>query len=362
VQVLLKRWGGFSARWRALALALLLGGGLCAPASAAEAADAATAQLAKLESQAGMLGNRVQVLSDALGAFVPPKPIAVSDVAPIQVAQARDTATLAVRLDQLEEQMRVLNGQVEGLQFQLTQLQTLLENMQADNDARFAALEGGVAPGKTRAASQTGGATPAGEAPQATDLGVPVQGGKDNTGIDPNAAPIDLEAPIQLGAPERPLGTLTLDDLSGAAAASGGEVDIGHDASLITDADADAQYKAGYEAVIKGDYAFAEDQFRQFIALFPDHPQAPDATNWLGEALIQRGDYEEAANILLTGFQTYPNATRAPDMLMKLGIALNGTGERETACRTFSEVLKRYPGVSPAFKQRLAAETAKAKC
>ncbi len=52
-----------------------------------------------------------------------------------------------------------------------------------------------------------------------------------------------------------------------------------------------AQYQAGYDAIVRGDYAFAEDQFRQFVALYPDDPQAPDATNWLGEALMQRGAY-----------------------------------------------------------------------
>ncbi len=32
-----------------------------------------------------------------------------------------------MRIQQLEEQIRVLTGQVEGLQFQLTQMQTLIE-------------------------------------------------------------------------------------------------------------------------------------------------------------------------------------------------------------------------------------------
>ena len=59
---------------------------------------------------------------------------------------------------------------------------------------------------------------------------------------------------------------------------------------------------------MRGDYAFAEDQFRQFIALYPKDPQAPDATNWLGEALLQRQAYDEAADVLLTGFQTYQSS------------------------------------------------------
>jgi len=331
---------------------------MAAPAGAAatDTAGGAAARLAALETEALSMQQRLGGLSDSIDAFLPPRAIGVDTAAPaIQVAQSSDAA-VAVRIDQLEEQMRILNGQVEGLQFQLTQLQTLLERMQADADARFAALEGGAPVGKTEAAPQAGGVMPSGETPQAMDLSTP---GADTDVFGTGEAPLDLDAPIELGAPEQSLGTLTLNDLEGT---SGPEIDIGRDAGLITDADANAQYTAGYDAVIRGDYEFAEEQFRQFIALFPDHPQAPDATNWLGEALIQRGDYEEAADILLTGFQSYPNAARSPDILMKLGIALSGSGENETACRTFNEVVRRFPDTSPAFQQRLGTEMAEAGC
>ena len=337
-------------RWPVLGIAAIVACGLGMSAvDAADSADGATARLGALETEASVLGRTIDGLSTSLNSFLPPKAIVVTDTAPIQVAQSRDAA-VAVRLDQLEEQMRILNGQVEGLQFQLTQLQTLLERMQEDADARFAALEGGAPVGKTSAASQSGGATPSGGAPQSVDLSAP---GLNADVFGTGEAPLDLGAPIELGAPEQPLGTLTLDDLSGA---TGPEIDIGRDATMITDADADAQYRAGYDAVIKGDYGFAEDQFRQFIALFPDHPQAPDATNWLGEALIQRGDYEEAADILLTGFQTYPNAARSPDILMKLGIALAGTGETEDRLpdlhRGHAAFPRHVPGLSAAAQRR----------
>ena len=126
--------------------------------------------------------------------------------------------------------------------------------------------------------------------------------------------------------------------------------------------DQPAKDKAGYDAIMRGDYAFAEEQFRQFIALYPKDPQAPDATNWLGEALLQRQAYDDAADVLLTGFQNYEKSARAPDLLMKLGVALAGAGEGDTACRTFAEVAKRYPKQPAAFMQRLKQEQSKAKC
>jgi tol-pal system protein YbgF len=245
----------------------------------------------------------------------------------------------------------------------MTQMQTLMERMQEDYEFRFQQLEGGSS-GKTDAVPQSGGAMPSGGVPQnqnsegsdAIDLTGPEvidNGGDGDFLIDPAAEGFDL------GSPDQPLGTLNGSDLN----VGGQPLDLTFDSGgLVTDDDATAQFKAGYEAAQRGDYAFAEDQFRQFIGLFPDHPQAPEATNWLGETLIQRGEYDEAADILLTGYQSYSNSQRAPDLLFKLGVALAGAGERDTACRTFVEVGRRYPESLPSLQSRVAQEMAKAQC
>lgn len=174
-------------------------------------------------------------------------------------------------------------------------------------------------------------------------------------GIDMN----DLDGPSPLGGPVN----LSLDNEGIGSSLDGQALDLEFGTGdLVTDADADAQYRAGYDAVVQGDYAFAEAQFRQFVALFPDHPLAPDATNWLGEALLQRGEFGDAAQVLFDGFQRYESSTRAPDLLLKLGIALAGAGERETACRAFTEVLRRFPANGGAFEARVAQEQAAAQC
>lgn len=337
----------------------VLAGILLAVSISSAGASGDAVRVESLETQAGILSTQVSSLSDVVSQFAPTPPKAIGE-APILVAQSsRDVASINVRLGQLEEQIRVLTGQVEGLQFQMTQMQTFLERKQEDYEFRFEQLEGGGL-GKTEAAPLSGSDRLTGELPQSNDLTT------DNSAviesIDPNDPNIVIDPTaegFELGSPETPLGTLPSDalDLSGRPL----DLNIGSGA-LVTDADAMAQYQAGYDAVVRGDYAFAEDQFRQFVGLFPDHPQAPDATNWLGEALILRGEYDEAADVLLTGFEAYPNSNRAPDMLLKLGTALAGAGETDTACRTFGEVQRRYSGMSPSFNTRLAEEISKAQC
>jgi tol-pal system protein YbgF len=299
-------------------------------------------------------------------------------------AQSKQDGQLTVRVQELEDTVRTLNGQVEGLQFQLTQMQQLLQKMQDDNEFRFQQLEGGGAKDgagkKSSAATQSGGVTPTGALPQpasgdqtadapaqATDAAPPVDkppttAAPDNTAASPagDDQPMDGDNLGQSG-----------DPLVGTNGADGDSTELGDGRPLnlsldssqeLASGDAAAQYKAGYDAIVRGDYAFAEDQFRQFIALYPKDLQAPDATNWLGEALLQRQAYDEAADVLLTGFQTYQQSARAPDLLLKLGVALSGAGEQDTACRTFAEVTKRYPKQPAAFNSRLAEERQKAQC
>ncbi|KKC40932.1 hypothetical protein WH87_01885 [Devosia epidermidihirudinis] len=302
----------------------------------------------------------------------------LSDATPdrVLVAQAPDAAQLMVRIQQLEEQLRSVNGQVEGLTFQLTQMQTLIERMTEDNEFRFQALEGGASP-KTNAVTQPGGVTqpealPHDPAQTTTDAPedapttiIPEQGVKplpgeaefDPTFDDGSAAPMD------------DVGN-SGDPLVGTGATGGVDLTTGQPLNLSYDpaaapsgnADADAQYAAGLDAIQRGDYTFAEDQFSQFIELYPDNPQVADAANFLGDALLKRAAYDQAAEVLLNAFQKSPTSPRAPELLLKLGMSLSGAGERETACRTFAEIDKRYTGLTPALVSLLATERSRAEC
>ena len=71
-----------------------------------------------------------------------------------QVAQATG-ADLAVRLQQLEGQMRSLNGRIEQLEFQNKRLQEQLQRFQGDVDFRFQDLQGGKGGAKPPAQRRT---------------------------------------------------------------------------------------------------------------------------------------------------------------------------------------------------------------
>ncbi|MBK8085474.1 MAG: tol-pal system protein YbgF [Devosia sp.] len=280
----------------------------------------------------------------------------------ILLAQNQQSAAqLLIRIQELEAQIRTLTGQVEGLQFQLTQMQTMLEKQMADTEFRFQQLEGGAL-GKPQAAAPTDGAMPSDALPQTPTPDIRLEPTPD--AVPGGDQPMDLNIgessdPLLQGGTDQ-LGTLSLEDELSLGPSQ--PLDLSLNGGEISNGDAKAQYEAGYEAMTRGDYAFAEEQFAQFVALYPDDVQVPDAINWLGEALIQRGAYTEAAQVLADGYTRHKDSKRAPDIMLKLGVALVGAEQVDVACRTFYTLRQRYPDLAPAFQQRLAEEVQKAKC
>ena len=332
------------------ALALMAGSAALLPA-AAPVGDP-LARLEALETEAQSLQITVDRLGVQLG--TPPAPR-------LHLAQNREIAQVTVRLDNLEEQMRMLTGQIEAMQFQLQQLQANLERMQSDYELRFQDLEGGAL-GEIEAVPEAGATTPTAAVPPATPQN---QERLPETPLPPATAANDSLDPL-IANPDDPiadiLGSLPADLFDQPLTAPLAGDALPPPSDRVSDADAEAQYAAGVDALQRNDLAFAADQFRQFIALYPNHRLAPDATTLLGETLLQQQQFDEAAQVLVAGFEDFPTSARAPEMLLGIGTALAGAGERETACRTYVEVLRRYPAAPADFLARVNREQRAAQC
>ena len=257
-----------------------------------------------------------------------PAPQTVSD-APIVLAQAGDAT---FRIGQLEEQVRILNGRIEEMNFQLLQMQEQMRQLQEDNEFRFQELE-----------SVSGKRTQA-EQPQQ-------QGERNVVVLDPAGQSDGTQD----------LGTITFDQ-------NGEMVDdrqTGQDqtqTAALPASDSEELYRAAYAFILSGDYPQAEAAFRSFIDQYPGEPKIADAYFWLGEAQYSQGTYHEAAKTLLTAHKQYPSAQKAPEMLLKLGMSRAALDNRDTACATYREVLTRYPNASGAVKSKVAVEQSRMSC
>ncbi len=310
----------------------------------------------------------IAVPAMAANSFFGPQAPVVDD-GRIHVAQNnQNAAELLVRIQDLEEQLRQLTGRIEGLEFQLQQIL----KVQEDNEFRFQQLEGTTPVGKPQAAVPTDGVTPSDALPQdqSPDVAADTIERLPATPGDDLAAPDLPETDLPMhgqGESFDPLlngGTDQLGTLDGSDEALLDrplDLTLGGD-EVLSSGDAKAQFEAGRDAMSRGDYGFASEQLAQFLEYYRDDPAAPDAVNYLGEALIQQQDYQQASQVLAQGYIDYSQSSRAPDIMLRLGVALTGLGQVELACENFARLRERYPNVAPRFKERLEVEAQKAQC
>lgn len=317
-------------------------------------------------------------------------------------AMAQSASEIAVRMQQLEEQVRQLTGQVEELSFQVKQLR-----------GQGAAPEqsGALQPANPPAAAVA--AAPAPEAPQpsqqkrlaAASAGTPIP---DSNGIE-TIEQVPLEAPAIAVAPVAPA-TGVQQDVPGAApaakvfgaidnaaaqpddggfqgqvlvppsqqepgqdyvqpgSAAAAQPSAGEDAietvSLQPDAATETPeslYERSNESLLRRQFGEAEAGFSTFLQKYPDHSLSGSAQYWLGETYYAQNDYKRAAANFLQGYKKYPTSRRAPDSLLKLGISLNRLGQSEQACAAFSAVSAEYPKAVDA-RRRAQAEAKRAGC
>ena len=222
-------------------------------------------------------------------------------------AQRADPVYVEDRLNQLQQAISLLTGQIEQLQYRNQQLQQQMEKMQADYEFRLDQVEkGGGRPGGAPAARPTTPSTAA--------------------AAPPGAAP-------PAGAPP--------------TAAAGA---------------ADQVYNDAFKKLQDGDYAGAEKGFRAFVQRNPQHALAGNAQYWLGETYYARRDYQNAMTAFAEGYKAYKSSPKGPDNLLKLGITLATLGRKPDACAIFARFAQDYPRATDLQKRRIEQERQKNGC
>lgn len=281
----------------------------------------------------------------------------------------------AYRVNELEEQVRRLNGRVEELTFQLLELQEQMRRMQQDNELRFQELEERSGSLTTPSDNENGAVAETDSLEKPEPSGSPDPGGQQLSAstIKPenseNAAPRTAPGP-------RILGTLTFDDNGNVV-----DVDPGKDenttASLpgvfndgVQGGAAAAEFgatpqevfAAGKTALESRNAIRAEAAFRAYLQAWPGDPRTGEARYHLGRALFDQRQYYNAANVFLDTHNAHADAPTAAENLLGLGLSLAGLNQREVACATYAEVLKQYPQAAERLSAQVAAEQASAKC
>lgn len=303
-------------------------------------------------------------------------------------AGAQDAAEFVVRLNRLENQSRMMAGQIETLQYENRQLKEQLRKFQEDVEYRLQEGKGGGKPAPAPAnpgkvdGGNPGSGNPAAKPHKRSDAfdpeqnpgqpGAPQQFGSTTPSVPLAAAapaqprplprgaiepaeeteaatpgydePVDLRPPSRVGTtgalPDRPSGSV-------AATATG---------------DAVSDYETAMGHIQARRYEQAEMDLRQFIQSHPRDGRVPAATFWLGESYLQRNRNREAAEQFLKVSTDYARSAQAPEAMLKLGVSLNALGAREQACATLAELERKFPSAGSNVRQGVAREQKRARC
>ena len=248
-------------------------------------------------------------------------------------------ADLRLRLGQIEEVMRTLNGQIEDVSFRLTKLGERFEQIAADTEFRFQELELATRKNASSYAQASADAQTTSE-PQVLGT-IKVQ----------KTAPIhqaqEAEAAVLVGearlVEDDPLGARTNED-------------------VLPVQDPLSVYDEALQKLRMGAYEEAQEKLVYFLEYHKAHKLAGNAQYWLGETYYVRRDYKSAASAFLEGYTTFSKSQKAPDSLLKLGMTLMIMGEKETGCDAFAELSSKFPDANQSVIQRAEIERQRAGC
>ena len=269
-------------------------------------------------------------------------------------------AGLALRIDNVEGQLRNLTGQIDQLSFQIQQLSERFNRFSEDVEFRFRDLGSNrgrsgnlnaprssnrVAKVEQPSSSLDGGVTYSNES-QLPDTALQ---GSESDGSDLGKAP----------------GPRILGTIPGSGSQSSSLVPEPVTSQPLSGSDAprgpDALYQDSHEKLLRRQFSAAEAGFKKFLRSYPKSKLAGNAQYWLGESYYARRQYNRAAKAFLTGYKRYPKGRKAPDNLVKLGMTLARLGQKKQACATLAEAQKRFPRAS-AVRQVAKKERSRAGC
>lgn len=223
------------------------------------------------------------------------------------------------RVEQMDQEIRLLRGEVETLRHELEVLRTRQRDLYLDLDGRLEAIS-------------TGGSPP---------VAVPPPEAQPPAAVTPPPAVPPAAVP-PAAVPPPGTGTSTAPSAPPPAVVDSAPA-----------ADENEAYQTAFNALRDGQHAVAAAQFQAFLRRYPDSPLASNAQYWLAESFYVTREYTQALQGFRAVLDRYPGSNKAPDALLKIGFTYYELGQWTQAREALNEVVSRYPDTSVA---RLASQ------
>jgi len=242
-----------------------------------------------------------------------------------------------LKLNEIEEQFRLLTNRFEEVNFKLDKLSSRVTKIQSDSQLRFSDLE----------------------TDKTTNTSKPNKKKKKQAKLPGTDKPQDLgAAPGYSLEPEE----TTQATQSVQAQTSVFTEERKPETSLLPNKSPKEQYDFALSFMKVGDYETAELTLREFIDKNKTDELAGSAQYWYGETFRIRQLYSDAATAYLDGYQNYPKSKKAPENLLKLGTTMVELGEKDQGCKMITGIKKQYPKASQSVLQKARYEEKRFKC
>ncbi|MCX4186337.1 tol-pal system protein YbgF [Methylophaga sp. OBS4] len=212
-----------------------------------------------------------------------------------RIIQGQGLMNLITRVDQLQNEIKRLNGDNESLRHELEQMQKRQREMYLDLDQRMQ--------------EQTQAAPPQPVAPMTDD----------------SVTEPELDSEIQTPAE----GT-------------------SQDAAPVAVENGEAAYQSALQILRSGQYEQAVAALSAFPEQYPNSIYLPNAYYWQGEARYVLRQFADAAALFQIVIDQYPSSTKVPDALLKRGFSEDEMGDSQRAIATLNSVIEQYPDTSAA--------------
>lgn len=302
------------------------------------------------------------------------------------IAQSSES-DVVVRLDQLQNDMRRLTGQIEELQYRNQQLEQTVRQLQEERAG--APARPGVAPSAAPAVpARRSDAFDPNNSPNAPGaphtLGPASANNNNNSGPYANNGPYTgtanvappapipsppADVPNQIGAP-LDLNTANTGTATTAVPGNANQPPQPRNpnapgpqiATLPPSQSPRDEFDLAYGYVLRKDYPLAEQAFQDFLRKYPNDRMASEAQFWLGESLFQSKNYQSAAEAFVTMTKKFPSSPKQPDTLLRLGESLAALKQKDLACVTLAEIAKKFPHAGANVKAAVEREQKRVHC
>lgn len=316
----------------------------------------------------------------------------------------RGLLDLLTRLENLQQEVQTLRGQLETQGYELEQLRKSQAATYTDLDRRLQAVQGGavgVVPGDAplpMLAPAPGDAVAGTPAPQsalqveteATLSAAPGQLpalGPDGLPAadltDPSLIPPEVDIGAESPVPDAGMAALDAEAMSGelpaapgsapsaavapalapaplpGASVPAGVTNPGETAPplgqmpTIDDAASEAAYRDAFGLLRAGDYDRAIAAFDDFQQRYPQSQYGDNAQYWLAEAHYAKRDFAAAVPEYQKMLERYPQSRKLSHAMLKIGYSQDALGRPDDARAVLEELRQRFPGSAAA---RLAEE------